>query len=338
MTSAAKDDDALLRGRRAGRAERQKEVRALYEHAPYPDLGAGLKDPTHSFAAIIDALAGRANVTFLEAGCGTGHMLVGVAKRFPGWECHGLDLSQASLDVARQLADMHGASVELHRLSYLERLPFKPGSLDLISAQGTIHHCDDPVGALKNLRRYLAPDGYISMHVYGARLDARKFDMKETISLFVPDLSEFENRFAVYDALVRHRSARDRVRTILDTSPLDVLRWLRQAGANLRRRAKSTVWSPPWTHRFGAPTAPWADHFCHPCERAYEVPGIRDLVEGANLEVVAMLDQGRIDSSLVPEPLREQFETLPPWDQWRFMELMGPARSFSVILRKPGAA
>jgi hypothetical protein len=76
------------------------------------------------------------------------------------------------------------------------------------------------------------------------------------------------------------------------------------------------------------------DHFCHPCERAYEVPDIRQLVEDAGLSVAYMMHQGRVETGFVPPSLRERFETLSSWDQWRFMELMGPARSFSMILRK----
>ena len=39
--------------------------------------------------------------------------------------CSGLDLSQASLDVASELAKLHGASVTLKRGSYLDPLPFE---------------------------------------------------------------------------------------------------------------------------------------------------------------------------------------------------------------------
>ncbi len=334
MMTEAKHDHSLLRGRRTGRTEQQSEVRALYEDAPYPDLGAGLKDPSPSFAPILDDLTGRHHVNYLEAGCGTGHMLVGVAKRFPNWTCHGLDLSDASLAVARQLAEKHGATVDLTRMSYLDRLPFERESFDLISAQGTLHHCDDPCGALKNLAGYLKPDGYVSLHVYGARLDAPKFDLKEAISLFEPDLSARAERFAVYTALVEHRNTRDRLRAVLDISPLDILRWTRRAYANLRRRSLATVWSPPWTDRYTAPTSPWADHFCHPCERAYEVTDFREFVEGAGMEVVHMRGQGRVDHSLVPAELLGRFDQLSSWDQWRFMELVGPRLSFSAILGK----
>lgn len=325
-----------LRGQNMDRTDARSDVQGLYEAAPYPDLGAELKDPSAMLLAIHPHLRrpeGEA-LNYLEAGCGTGHYLVGVAKRLTHWTCAGIDLSSASLSVAKQLAQNHNVSVELHQKSYLEPLPFETAQFDIISAQGTIHHCDDPVGALKNLKSYLKDDGIITMHVYGRRLDAGKFDLKEAISIFEPNLNAHENRFNIYQALIRHEKQRSWWKDILDTSPLGFARWVRKSLRNFYRRSQSVSWSPPWTDVYKAPTSPWKDHFCHPCERAYEVPDLKALVTGAGLKVIAMRAQGKVDKALVPPELRKDFDGLSDWDQWRLMELLGPARSFAVLLRK----
>ena len=185
MTS---DDARRHAGATDQSAGAETAVRRMYEFAPYPDLGAALKDASPLFAPIADELNKRGALRYLEAGCGTGHLLVGVAKAHPEWRCFGIDLSDASLTIARQLAERHGAKVTLARGSYLEPLPFDGAPFDVVSAMGTIHHAEDPVAALKNLRSYLADDGWLAMHLYGRRLDAEKFDIKEMLSIFEPDL------------------------------------------------------------------------------------------------------------------------------------------------------
>ncbi|MGE0254635.1 MAG: class I SAM-dependent methyltransferase [Alphaproteobacteria bacterium] len=312
-------------------------VRALYERSPYPDLGADLKDLSLYLDPIRDALARRGQVRFLDAGCGTGHILVGVASRHPDWTCCGIDLSQASLDVAGQLATRHGATVTLHRGSYLDPLPFG-ARFDVISAMGTIHHAADPVAAMRAMRANLADDGFLLLHLYGWRADREKFDLKEALSLLEPDLFAHEERFALYDALMRHRRG-NWLRRLALTRPVDVYAALRDGWRNLRRRSRRVSWSPPFTARFDAPTSPWIDHFCHPCERAYEVPQVRALLEETGFEVLHMLRQGRDHAGLVPSAWRAQYDKLDRWDRWRLSELLADGGgSFAIVARPAGKA
>ena len=311
----------------------EQAVRAMYEHAPYPGLGAGLKDPGLFIDPLKAELAGNNSVRFLDAGCGTGHFLVGVAKARPQWACSGLDLSQASLDVASELAKRHGVSVTLERGSYLEPLPFE-GQFDVIAAIGTIHHASDPVAALRNLRAKLADDGYLIMHLYGLRLDREKFDIKEMLDIFEPDLSQVERRFEIYKALMDHRR-KHWLKTLVKRPLIDILQsganWLR----NLLRRSRGTVWSPGFDARFDKPDAPWIDHFCHPCERAYEVPEVLALVEEAGFEIYKMLGQGREYPQLIADGWKTEYSKLPNPAKWRLSELLAfGGASFRIILRK----
>lgn len=282
---------------------------------------------------IADQLARIPNLRFLDAGCGTGHYLVGVAKKYPQWRCCGIDLSQASLDQAKALARMHGATIDVRRGSYSETLPFE-GTFDVIAALGTIHHAADPVAALKNLGNALREDGYLLMHLYGMRIDRQKFDMKEMLDIFEPDLRNVERRFFYYDALMQHRR-RHWLKQLLQMPLIDVLMsgkiWLR----NLLRRSRNEVWSPPFTDRFTSPTAPWIDHFCHPCERAYEVPQVIDLIKKSGFRVERMLGQGREYPQLIPEGWRADYSKLADEEKWRLSELLAfRGASFRVILRK----
>jgi len=311
----------------------ESTVRAMYEAAPYPDLGADLKDMGLYLNPIAADLAERDQVTFLDVGCGTGHVLVGVAKAHPGWDCHGIDLSQASLGIAGQLAELHGVKVGIARGSYLDPLPFD-FKFDVICAMGTIHHCADPLAAMRNLRKHLKDDGYLLLHLYGLRCDKEKFDIKETLGILEPELTSHDSRFGFYAALMEHKRRRWAKRLVL-SSPADAIGAARAAWRNFRRRRRGISWSPSFRERYDRVSAPWIDHFCHPCERAYEVPQVRELIEGSGLKVHRMLAQGRENMKLIPREWHARYAELDDWDKWRLSELLAVGGgSFAMILRK----
>ena len=152
-----------------------------------------------------------------------------------------MDLSSASLDVAQNLSKKHGAKISLHQGSYLDPLPFPNDSYDIISAIGTIHHCADPLSALKNINSILKDDGWLFLHMYGLRCDRKKFDIKEMINILEPDINNYENRFTLYEGLMNHEKHKY-VRRIASTSILDIYRMTRKAYKNIRRRIKKISW------------------------------------------------------------------------------------------------
>lgn len=320
-------------GREARRHD-EEAVRSVYEKSPYPDLGTALK----SLAIYLDPLRAelerRTNVRFLDVGCGTGHVAVGVAKKYPEWAVCALDLSNASLEIARELAKNHATKVDFRRGSYLDPLPFEDGPFDIISCMGTIHHCAEPVAAMRTLRSALKDDGWMLLHLYGWRIDRGKFDLKEILSVFEPNLENVDRRFQFYDALMRHRRGRW-IKRMATTSPLDVYIGLRTRLRNIHRSLRKISWSPSWTANYDEPTAPWIDHFCHPCERAYEVLDVRELLEASGFEVVRMLRQGQEYRNLIPSEWRPAYERLGEWEKRRLSELLAEGgTSFSMVLRK----
>ncbi len=79
-------------------------------------------------------------------------------------------------------------------------------------------------------------------------------------------------------------------------------------------------------------SSPWKDHFCHPCERAYEVPELREIIEKSGFKVIHLNGQGREEEWRLPEEWRQPYKKLNEWDRYRLMELLSPPRSFSMIL------
>ena len=105
-------------------------------------------------AEFLGDLEGR---RILEYGCGLGALTVVLAKS--GARVTTFDLSQASIDVARQRAELNGVAdrVEFH-VSGGEKLPFESGTFDLAIGKAILHHLDPEAGA-RELARVLAPGG-----------------------------------------------------------------------------------------------------------------------------------------------------------------------------------
>ena len=172
----------------------EMSVKRFYERVPYPDLGANLKDPEwlHLLEKVREL---PKNVRYWDVGSGTGHMIVGLGKMKPNWECVGIDLSEPSLVIAHKLKEKHHVqNIQLVQGSYLDDLSHL-GQFDIIGCHGTIHHCADPAAALNNLSSLLMPDGLMYVHLYGWRCDQKKFDIKEMLNIMKSDLSHFEERF-----------------------------------------------------------------------------------------------------------------------------------------------
>ena len=88
------------------------DVRALYEAFPYPNLSSSdrlIQDVANLVAFVFpgESLAGK---RILDAGCGTGHRLLALAKAFPGASFVGVDVADTALETARGLAHNHAYS------------------------------------------------------------------------------------------------------------------------------------------------------------------------------------------------------------------------------------
>jgi SAM-dependent methyltransferase len=105
---------------------------------------------------VIDDLALGAGARILDAGCGSGRNMVELARH---GVVTGVELSQTSVDLARA----RGAG-EVIAGSVLE-MPFPDQSFDLAVTLDVIEHLEDDLGALRELRRLVAPGGSLLVTV-----------------------------------------------------------------------------------------------------------------------------------------------------------------------------
>jgi len=92
----------------------------------------------------------------LDLGCGTGHFLPHLARRFPGAEYIGLDIAEGMVNYAR---DRHGEASRWV-VGDAESLPLAAGSVDLVFSSLAIQWCYRPDLLFAELARVLRPGGY----------------------------------------------------------------------------------------------------------------------------------------------------------------------------------
>ncbi len=90
-----------------------------------------------------------------DLGCGTGQAICALAPSVR--RVIGVDREQRMLDAAAER--LQGASNAELRLGGLEALPLADGEVDAALLSLVLHHVDDPVAALIEVRRALRPDG-----------------------------------------------------------------------------------------------------------------------------------------------------------------------------------
>ena len=142
-------------------------VKAMYEAYPYPSPVVG-DSVIEDVASALYTLYGDRSLEgwrILDAGCGTGHRLVGVARRYARAQLVGLGMTAASLEIAARLATQHGVSnVRFERGDLLDlRLVDK---FDLVISTGVIVCLESPQQGLQNLASALAPDGLLMVWLY----------------------------------------------------------------------------------------------------------------------------------------------------------------------------
>lgn len=110
----------------------------------------------------------------LDAGCGAGYSaILFFGDHLRRHDYLGVDISNA-VDVARERFAEAGYPGEFLRAD-LSSLPIRDGSVDLVFAEGVLHHTDDTAAAVSVLARVLRPGGRFLFYVYARKGPIREF-------------------------------------------------------------------------------------------------------------------------------------------------------------------
>jgi malonyl-CoA O-methyltransferase len=104
----------------------------------------------------------------LDAGCGPGRDARALAKRYPQARVIALDFSHRMLRQQSGLLSRLFARNERHSLcANFERLPLAAESVDLVWSNMALHWAVDPLAALREFHRVLAPEGLLMFSTLG---------------------------------------------------------------------------------------------------------------------------------------------------------------------------
>lgn len=160
-------------------AELLEKIRKQFDFGPYPRIEidrSPKKDiPILYFHNLVTAyylrykqVISTENRIILDAGCGTGYKSLVLATANPGAKIIGVDISEQSLELARQRFKHHGVeNGEFHQLSIYD-LPSLGLEFDYINCDELLYLFPEPAVALKAMKSVLKPQGIIrsNLHSY----------------------------------------------------------------------------------------------------------------------------------------------------------------------------
>jgi SAM-dependent methyltransferase len=304
------------------------EVVAMYSKYPYPSptVGGTLSFDIANLFHLLCAQDDLSRRKILDAGCGTGQRVLGFAKRYPKAEFQGIDMTTASLEVARQLALRHNIqNITFKKMDILNlNLDEK---FDFIISTGVLHHLADPQRGLSNLCQHLESDGVICLWYY--------------------------HPFGESDRLLN----RELLLTLWDAQRSDLLKgqWImEQLGLNLLPGQYGT--SATQKERDRSQLSINADAFMHPIVNAYRFDEAMAMfktcdvewvaINGANtaqtmklIDLLQVEEKGRelclLDSELFKaEALISLYQSLAKIDQLRVIELSMKPTGFTIMAGK----
>jgi SAM-dependent methyltransferase len=296
-----------------------ERVRAFYERHPYPppvdsleDYRSLWQDPERrraDFHLAWPTQAYREDRSILIAGCGTSQAAKH-ALRWPAARVIGIDFSATSVrhtEALKRKYDLH--NLEVHQLP-LERIGALGSTYDQIVCTGVLHHLADPSTGLAALREVLRPDGALHLMVYAPHGRTGVYMLQEfcrRVGIAATDAGIQELVAALGALPPRHPLA-----TLLRQAPD-----FRQASA-------------------------LADALLHPQDRAYSVPQLFDLLEGAGLQFGRWVWQAHYDAHcgvMARIPQAARLAALPVPERSAAVELFrGTMLRHSVVVYPDGGA
>jgi 2-polyprenyl-3-methyl-5-hydroxy-6-metoxy-1,4-benzoquinol methylase len=163
-----------------------EKIRQQFDSAPYPRIPLE-KSPKENYDILYihnlvtsyylrnKKVINTENKVILDAGCGSGYKSLVLAEANPGAKIIGVDLSEKSVELARQRLEHYGFNnCEFHALS-IEELPQLGIEFDYINADEVLYLLPDAVTGLNAMKAVLKPEGIIRSNLHSSYQRASYF-------------------------------------------------------------------------------------------------------------------------------------------------------------------
>jgi 2-polyprenyl-3-methyl-5-hydroxy-6-metoxy-1,4-benzoquinol methylase len=185
-----------------------QNVKQMYEKYPYPSpiVGDSLIYDVANVVELIFPQQELSGWNVLDAGCGTGHRMLGLAKNYPQANFTGIDITENSLKIGQKIArSLNITNVKFSQKNLLEINDRK--CYNLIISTGVIHHLINPTLGLKKICDCLTDDGIILIWLYHSLGEFERLLNRELMFLLLPDKSNFEEGLSMLEELSIQLSA-----------------------------------------------------------------------------------------------------------------------------------
>lgn len=105
----------------------------------------------------------HSGMKLLDCGSGPGSITVGLAKAVAPGQTVGIDSDPFQVERARIYADEQGMGTVRFESSSVYQLPFADDSFDAVFSHALLEHLNDPLSALKEMKRVVKPEGVIGL-------------------------------------------------------------------------------------------------------------------------------------------------------------------------------
>jgi ubiquinone/menaquinone biosynthesis C-methylase UbiE len=159
--------------------ELSEKIRQQFDSAPYPRIALE-QSPKNDYELLFihnlvtcyylkyQKVINTEGKVILDAGCGTGYKSLVLAEANPGAKIVGIDISEQSVELARQRLKFHGFDNAEFYVLPIEDLPQLGYGFDYINNDDSLYLFPDITVPLKAMKSVLKPEGIIRSNLHSA--------------------------------------------------------------------------------------------------------------------------------------------------------------------------
>ena len=172
-------------------------VASMYKKYPYPFPSSKIKN-VNELLNLFKLFSLENNFDFnnkniLDAGSGTGHRIINVAKYYDKSNFLGIDFSENSIKFAKKIVKRNKISnIEFKKVNLLQKIKFQK-KFDVVLSMGVLHHLSDPKKGLKNILSLLEKNGILFLYLYGKLGGHERMIKKQIVKTLLNDKNNYED-------------------------------------------------------------------------------------------------------------------------------------------------